>query len=141
MQWYMSLKYKIPDDETFFSRRHSCEFSSLLIHIQLFTVHRVFSDLRYRESLLKSVIQKGFTLNKMSTQFLETLLMMRMTGSFWNGSLLGRAEALMYYEVSPQPSSLESFSTAEKIHIERWRNDLTAEITVESSPSSYSPAV
>lgn len=49
------------------------------------------------------------------------------------------AEALMYYEVSPQPSSLESFPTGEKIHIVRWGNDLTADITVVSSTYSYFP--
>ena len=32
---------------------------------------------------------KGFTLNKVSTQFLDTFLMMRMAGPFWNGLLLG----------------------------------------------------
>lgn len=51
----------------------------------------------------------------------------------------GMAEALMYYEVSPQPNSLESFPTGEKIHIERRGNDLIAEIMVESSPYSCSP--
>ena len=40
------------------------------------------------------------------------------------------SEVLMCYEVSLQPSRLEFFPTGEKIHIERWGNDLTAEITV-----------
>ena len=65
--------------------------------------------------------------------------MMRMTGPSEMSLCWGRAEALMYFEVSLQPSSLESFPTGEKIHIERWGNDLTAEIMVISSPSSYSP--
>lgn len=40
------------------------------------------------------------------------------------------SEVLMYYEVSLQPSTLEFFPTSEKVHTERWGNDLTAKITV-----------
>ena len=139
LPWYVPLKIEKPrwwhalQSKEGFPLVHLTLF---LLHICSFTV-QISSHLRFTEPLFKCVYVLHMTVCLEQSEYTIFEEIWNDVNPFWSFLVWVPAAVhlrfwciMYYYEVSLQPSTLEFFPTGEKMHTERWGNDLTAEITV-----------